>query len=216
MKSLNNKGMTLIELLISFTIASAIVVSMFSVIMSYQTEQATEAIKSEIISYKNTITKMIQTDIIKGELKSVKLSPIEKRSQYTEYKFKLKFNKTVDFSGNNKSIFEKDLLIRVSDSGDNYIIYTDVNSEGNTQPVKYLLPNNGQGSTTSKDNNTKTNTNLTKFSAVSTNLEEDTKLIDDLNLGVQYFDLDITISNNELGGDYHVKIVVPLNYPYCK
>jgi len=33
---------------------------------------------------------------------------------------------------------------------------------------------------------------------------------------LHYFDLDITISNNELGGDYHIKIVTPLNYPYCK
>jgi len=67
-----------------------------------------------------------------------------------------------------------------------------------------------------KETNAKIITNLNKFSAISTNIEENTPLVDDLNIGVNYFDLDITISNNELGGDYHIKIVTPLNYPYCK
>lgn len=216
MKTLNNKGLTLIELLVSVAIASAIVISMFSVIMNYQTEQSTEAIKGEIISYKNNITKLIQTDAIKGELKSVKLNQIEKRTNYSQYTFILKFNKTVDFSANNKSIYEKKLIIRMSDTSDNYIIYTDINNEGNAQEVKYKLPNTGQGTITNKETNAKIITNLNKFSAISTNIEENTPLVDDLNIGVNYFDLDITISNNELGGDYHIKIVTPLNYPYCK
>jgi len=216
MKTLNNKGLTLIELLVSVAIASAIVISMFSVIMNYQTEQSTEAIKGEIISYKNNITKLIQTDAIKGELKSVKLNQIEKRANYSQYTFILKFNKTVDFSANNKSIYEKKLIIRMSDTSDNYIIYTDINNEGNAQEVKYKLPNTGQGTITNKETNAKIITNLNKFSAISTNIEENTPLVDDLNIGVNYFDLDITISNNELGGDYHIKIVTPLNYPYCK
>lgn len=216
MKTLNNKGLTLIELLVSVAIASAIVISMFSVIMNYQTEQSTEAIKGEIISYKNNITKLIQTDAIKGELKSVKLNQIEKRANYSQYTFILKFNKTVDFSANNKSIYEKKLIIRMSDTSDNYIIYTDINNEGNAQEVKYKLPNTGQGTITNKETNAKIITNLNKFSAISTNIEENTPLVDDLNIGVNYFDLDITISNNELGGDYHIKIVTLLNYPYCK
>lgn len=216
MKTLNNKGLTLIELLVSVAIASAIVISMFSVIMNYQTEQSTEAIKGEIISYKNNITKLIQTDAIKGELKSVKLNQIEKRANYSQYTFILKFNKTVDFSANNKSIYEKKLIIRMSDTSDNYIIYTDINNEGNAQEVKYKLPNTGQGTITNKETNAKIITNLNKFSAISTNIEENTPLVDDLNIGVNYFDLDIIISNNELGGDYHIKIVTLLNYPYCK
>ena len=86
MKRINNKGMTLVELIICFVIVSAIVVSMFNIIMSYQTEEITESSRSDIIEYKNVITKLIQTDIIKGELKNVKRISKTNTSTGTSYK----------------------------------------------------------------------------------------------------------------------------------
>lgn len=230
MNMLNNKGMTLIELIISFAITSAIVVSMFNVVLNYQTEQATEAIKSDIISYKNMITKLIQTDFIRGEVRSVKVNEKKHENNYTQYKFTFKFQKSVDYSGRNK-IYKKDLTIYTSDTLENYIIYDDVNSEGILQPVKYRLPNIGTGQIKT-DNQNKVTTNLTKFTTINTNASNDTNpqsiddtcylganpsaCILDLNPGLPTFKLDIAISNNELGGDYHIKFVVPLNYLYCK
>lgn len=230
MNMLNNKGMTLIELIISFAITSAIVVSMFNVVLNYQTEQATEAVKSDIISYKNMITKLIQTDFIKGEVRSVKVNEIKHENNYTQYKFTFKFQKSVDYSGKNK-IYKKELTIYASNSLENYIIYEDVNSEGILQPVKYRLPNIGSGQIKTSDQN-KITTNLTKFTTINTNASNDTNpqsfddpcylganpnnCTADLNPGLPTFKLDIAISNNELGGDYHIKFVVPLNYPYCK
>lgn len=227
MKKLNNKGMTLIELLISFAITSAIVVSMFNVILNYQTEQSTEALKSDIIAYKNTITKLIQADIIKGELKSVDIKPIKQVNHYTEYGFILTFNRSLGSSsliepdsptGLVREVLVKELTIRTSNTEENYITYDDINNKGVLQSVKYSLPSVGKGVVPSKDNQSTTETNLTKFTAVSTNVNDYTKVdpITALNLGINYFDLDITISNNELGGDYHIKIIAPLNYSYCK
>ncbi len=227
---INNKGMTLIELIISFAITTAIVVSMFNVILNYQTEQSTETIKSDIISYKNMITKLIQTDIIRGELRSVRIDEKKHENNYTQYKFTFKFQKSIDFSQKN-NIYKKELTIYASDTLNNYIIYDDVNNKGQIQPVKYFLPNIGTGQIETKDQNI-VNTNLTKFTTINTNITEDTNphsfddncfldptrnnCIDDLNQRVNFFNLDIAISNNELGGDYHIKIVAPLNYSYCK
>lgn len=227
---INNKGMTLIELIISFAITTAIVVSMFNVILNYQTEQSTETIKSDIISYKNMITKLIQTDIIRGELRSVRIDEKKHENNYTQYKFTFKFQKSIDFSQKN-NIYKKELTIYASDTLNNYIIYDDVNNKGQIQPVKYFLPNIGTGQIETKDQNI-VDTNLTKFTTINTNITEDTNphsfddncfldptrnnCIDDLNQRVNFFNLDIAISNNELGGDYHIKIVAPLNYSYCK
>ena len=67
----NNKGMTSIELLVCFIIISAIVVSMFDLIMNYQNKQQIEQIKNEVVSYANNLQKVIQDDLIKRHIISV-------------------------------------------------------------------------------------------------------------------------------------------------
>ncbi len=62
---MNKKGITTIELLICFVIVIVITMSMFSVVSSYNERRITESYKAEIITYKNTLTKDIQDDLIK-------------------------------------------------------------------------------------------------------------------------------------------------------
>ena len=219
MKRINNKGMTLVELIICFVIVSAIVVSMFNIIMSYQTEEITESSRSDIIEYKNVITKLIQTDIIKGELKNVKRISKTNTSTGTSYKFVLTFNKSLSSS---KDIKEKTLEIHASDTDyqNNYIIYDDINNLGTVQKVKYLLPSSDDNCTSSSD------CNITRFTSINNNINEGTNsenvgsnIIDNVtktNLATTYFDFELTISENNVGGDYHIKIIAPLNYSYCK
>lgn len=71
MAKLNNKGFTIIEILASFIIVGAIVVSMFSVVMNYKNKQQVESIRNEIKTYKYSMTKMLEDDIIKYGVKSV-------------------------------------------------------------------------------------------------------------------------------------------------
>lgn len=75
-KKLNNKGMTLIEIIVCFVIVVVIVLSMFKVVNNYKDKQDVESYKSSIITYKNTITKTIWEDIInhKGIVKYEKNS----------------------------------------------------------------------------------------------------------------------------------------------
>ena len=65
-RDLNNKGMTLIEIIVCFVIVVVIVLSMFKVVNNYKDKQDIESYKNAIITYKNTITKTIWEDIIKN------------------------------------------------------------------------------------------------------------------------------------------------------
>lgn len=64
MKRLNNKGMTVVEVLICFILVSIIAMSLFSTISSYNQLRILEGYKSKIYSYKNELTKVIQDDFI--------------------------------------------------------------------------------------------------------------------------------------------------------
>ena len=65
MKTLNNKGMTTIEILLSFVIIVIISMSMYGTVSAFNEKRIIEEYKSQIFSYKNTLTKEIQDDFIK-------------------------------------------------------------------------------------------------------------------------------------------------------
>lgn len=64
MKRLNQKGFSTVELLVCFIIVTTIVISMFDLIMNYKNRQQVESINSEMVTYKNTVTKTIEDDIV--------------------------------------------------------------------------------------------------------------------------------------------------------
>lgn len=67
MRKLNNKGLTAIEVLVCFAIISVIVIAMFNIVNNYKNKQDLESYKSNITTYKNTITKTIYDDIIENK-----------------------------------------------------------------------------------------------------------------------------------------------------
>lgn len=68
MRKLNNKGMTTVEILLCFVLVAIITVSMYTTISSYNNKQNLEANKEKIVTYKNLLTREIQSDIIKRGL----------------------------------------------------------------------------------------------------------------------------------------------------
>ena len=74
MIKLNNKGITAVELIITFVILSLVVVGMFDVVLNYKDKEQKETIKSSVIDYENKLQKTIQDDLIKGHLVGVELS----------------------------------------------------------------------------------------------------------------------------------------------
>lgn len=77
MKSLNNKGMTAVELLVTFTILSVVVVGLLDMVLNYKDKEQQKSIKSSIIDYENKLQKTIQDDFIKGHLTTVNLEDTE-------------------------------------------------------------------------------------------------------------------------------------------
>ena len=111
MKRLNNKGVTLVELLVSFSIAAVIIISMFNVVLNYQKEANSAMVKNDVTTFKNTITKMLQNDLIKGRLRGVFLTT-SNNGNTTTYTFTMNFYNSVNFSGHGNPLYFKNYLYR--------------------------------------------------------------------------------------------------------
>ncbi len=68
---MNNKGFTVIELVLSFAFVSALTVSLFALVLDYKEKELYAADVAELTTYKNMMTTMIQKDIESKLLKKV-------------------------------------------------------------------------------------------------------------------------------------------------
>lgn len=102
---MKKNGFTTIELLVCFVIISAIAVSMFGLVLNYQENQQIESIKSEVLTYKNTMTKMIQDSIVK-----TKITSSVKVSGYDFYVYFRGVNNQTKENVNSYIIVEKDKI----------------------------------------------------------------------------------------------------------
>ncbi len=71
----NNKGFTVIELIMSFLFSSILAISLFSVIVSYRNKQTDSTIETEILAFKSHLIMDIQEDIQLKGLKSIEYCP---------------------------------------------------------------------------------------------------------------------------------------------
>lgn len=73
-KNLNQKGMTSVELLVTFTILSFVIVGLFDVVLNYKDKEQKESVRNIVIDYENKLQKTIQDDLIKKHLTNVVLN----------------------------------------------------------------------------------------------------------------------------------------------
>ncbi|MEG1495528.1 MAG: type II secretion system protein [Bacilli bacterium] len=71
MITLNEKGFTIVETLVSFVLVMIVVLSMFSIVMTYRAKAQNELVRSEYLTFKNTVTKDIETDIENKKINSI-------------------------------------------------------------------------------------------------------------------------------------------------
>ena len=71
MRKLNNKGMSIIEIVLTFAIIMVIVVGMLSIIMNYRNKVSISMERLKLSTFKNTITKDIQDDILRLGISSI-------------------------------------------------------------------------------------------------------------------------------------------------
>ena len=80
---LNNKGMTTIEILVSFILVAILSATMYTTVSNYNTKRKIESDKLEINTYKNLLTKQIQDDLIKiGLVGATKLELTDNNTDY--------------------------------------------------------------------------------------------------------------------------------------
>ena len=63
---LNKKGFTIAEVLVSFSLISMILLSIIGSTVFYRDKLKEEEVKSQLIDFKNTITKVVYDDILSG------------------------------------------------------------------------------------------------------------------------------------------------------
>lgn len=68
---LNNKGMSIIEIVLSFALIMVMVVSMLTIVVNYRNKAQISIEKLEMDTFKNTLTQDIQNDILKLGLKKI-------------------------------------------------------------------------------------------------------------------------------------------------
>ena len=73
MTKLNNKGMTIIEILLCFVLVTVISGSIYSTVNAFSNQKEEETAKQKIYTYKNLLTREIEDDIIKKGLIKVEL-----------------------------------------------------------------------------------------------------------------------------------------------
>ncbi len=71
MKPMSQRGFTTIELLVCFIVVSAISISLFGVVMNFKERQQVASIRSDVTTYKNTLTKTIMDDVAKNKINYV-------------------------------------------------------------------------------------------------------------------------------------------------
>ena len=67
----NNKGFTVIELIMSFVFSSILAISLFSVIVTYKGKQVDSTIEAELLAFKSHIVMDVQEDIQLKGLKEI-------------------------------------------------------------------------------------------------------------------------------------------------
>lgn len=228
MKKLNQRGITTIEVIISFVLVILISASLFTTITAYNTKRLTENYKSQIYTYKNQLTKVIQDDFIKKGLVSVtynKYTPYS-TSSYSELN-------DGDKANNKMTIYQLDCTLK-DGSNRRLVIYqrftqTKLHPSGSKTKSDYFMIEYGQPDLT-KNNADDQNATLIQYPIPDVGSSEatDTKLTSkDLSInnilvsfGKDYSErtstnvlsLYIGFYHPELSTRYGINIISPIDY----
>ena len=183
-RKLNNKGMTAIEILVTFVIVAVIVVSLYDGIVGLKEQETLSSYQLSMSTFKNLLTKDIQDDFIKNGLVGADISPLSDKTGYR-----------VIFTLKDGSQRELDV---VQQFGCEDVDASICGPVGNV--TEYELPNLGRETITCSDGNSHT------IDALRINQV-------DVSSANQVFSLHITFSHPDFGTTYSIDIVSPISYP---
>lgn len=103
MKKLNNKGMSLVELIIVFVVLMVLVYGMMSIVMTLKSRLNTVKFEKDMLEYKTLLTKTIEKDLIENTVSDVSCLGNNCTLSLTNKDLK-KIQKNISFNITNKSI----------------------------------------------------------------------------------------------------------------
>lgn len=195
MKKLNNKGISIIEILMCFVLVVSITVGLFTTLNNYKNKQELESYRNSIITYKNLLTKEIQDDLIKKVVKTATVNVQNENDHSAIYTVELTFKdntkKLLKITKKLAMYENEDYINPELDQNDEFLIEYGPESD----LIKYPLPN--LGSTTNQNN-------YTVYDLKINNININT----DNNILTIY----IGLYHPEFNKRYAIDIVCPLNY----
>lgn len=202
MKKLNNKGMTIVEILVCFVLVVAISASLFKTLNNYRSKQQLESDRSQIIKYKNLLTKEIQTDLITKNVIDANIEgPISEDSNERKTKYIITF--TFKDNSSKQLIITKHLAAYSIETGTDDEIITDIPKSQDIDDkfiisyggINYKLPNLGSY----ENPNGKT---VYDFKINNIDINKDNNI---LSIYIGFY-------HHEFGTRYAIDIVCPINY----
>ena len=191
MKKLNNKGMTIVEILVTFVIIASITISIYASIASLKGREEIASYKESINTYKNLLTRDIENDIIMKKLTGI---TVENPSSSIILKFKNKEEKKLTVNKSDLTIPKNPQLCK-NNTNSNISNQESITYGDETYPLPVLGSDNIiTGSGCQKLNKLKIDT-VTLTGPYPTNLY-----------------INIRLYHPDLGYKYNIRISAPINY----
>ena len=209
-RKLNNKGMTAVEILVTFVIIIVIVVSMYNGILDLKNKETISSYKLSLVTYNNLLTKDIQDDLIKIGLSTVQTSALDGNSGYRI---------TMALKDGTKRILEIKQIFGCSavDSSDVSTLCTPYNIPENRSDefsisygpegdlTEYPLPDLGHEEIDNYDGSQHNGTNYHTVYSLKINEV-------DVSFSNNVFSVRIVLYHPDLGSKHSIDIVTPINY----
>ena len=206
MIKLNNKGVTIVEILVCFLLVSFITTSLYTTVSSFNNKRGIESVRADLLQYRNDIDKLIEDDLIHKGLIDAKISMPTKTDAITKYNIDLFFRdgskKVLIINSQRAGEYGSsgpntgDDATCTGKSDDFYIGYGTVENTGDY--LKYPLPD--VGSSVNKNCPTDETIKDLRFNSIEVKNSDNVLFI--------Y----INFYHPELGNDYSINIVAPINY----
>ena len=91
MIKLNNKGVTIVEILVCFLLVSFITTSLYTTVSSFNNKRGIESVRADLLQYRNDIDKLIEDDLIHKGLIDAKITTPINTDAVTKYNIELFF-----------------------------------------------------------------------------------------------------------------------------
>lgn len=187
---LNNKGMSIIEIVLTFALIMVMVISMLTIVMNYRNKASTSLKKLELDTFKNTLTKDIQDDILKLGISEINMdgecSSITGLSRCVNLVFK---------DGTQKIFGTSKIELENKDSIENKFLYYD----GEKYKLHESLPDEIPSGRTMLD--------FQAISVVDNNiLSTDTAILAD-GKTINIYSIDVYVSHIDFDEDFGIHIV---------